>query len=345
MEDADRRSPIPGQALTSSKSSSSSRSISEKSDADADTDPSIELLKLLEQERDDETVTASRDSPAHHHQQGPQSSHFRTPLSEAIRLYRSAADKCSSLWSELEALDAHCWVLEPDISRMPALARQLPWRRLALRTSGSSVTSVTVTLDWRTPRHPPQVRVLGPEHVVAHVRRAASLALSLPIVAGAQAATQNSSSSSSSSSRSGGGGGGGSGWRLDMSVRENLTTVLGLDLLPPPSVTDKADLVSAFDCGVCYSYLPPTAVTAGGGASASHDQLQQQQQQQGPDISCENPQCNRGYHRLCLLKWISGQANVRVNMNTLFASCPYCTHPIAVSTSGFADNIMRMGMG
>lgn len=62
------------------------------------------------------------------------------------------------------------------------------------------------------------------------------------------------------------------------------------------------------ECGICYAYLLHNV---------------------GPDRVCDNPHCNKAFHRACLYEWLQALPDRRQSFDTVFGSCPYCSENIA----------------
>ncbi|KAG9440033.1 hypothetical protein H6P81_020198 [Aristolochia fimbriata] len=103
-------------------------------------------------------------------------------------------------------------------------------------------------------------------------------------------------------------------WADDKSICENLAKMLEMDL-PGPSYGSKDEQV---DCGICYAiYLPvdpELGVTSGS----------------APDYTCDNPNCRKAFHSLCLRDWLCSITTTKQSFDVLFGTCPYCSEPIAV---------------
>lgn len=54
---------------------------------------------------------------------------------------------------------------------------------------------------------------------------------------------------------------------------------------------------------------------------------------EAPDVSCDNPQCSKPFHRSCLVEWLNSDTATRQSFSTLFGTCPYCSAPITVKVS------------
>lgn len=100
-------------------------------------------------------------------------------------------------------------------------------------------------------------------------------------------------------------------WNTEVRILHNLHTVLGVEF-PSPSSTQKQELSE--ECGICYTYRLDDAI---------------------PDTACDNPQCNKPFHQMCLYEWLralpsSHQTMSKYGFNTTYGECPYCNQPITV---------------
>eukprot|EP01018_Ginkgo_biloba_P006628 Gb_35791 [translate_table: standard] len=108
-------------------------------------------------------------------------------------------------------------------------------------------------------------------------------------------------------------------WKGDKLLRENLEDILEITF-PSPQDTVQEDISA--DCGICYAFRLPN-VDAHGAERGSV-----------PDRACDNPNCGRPFHSACLIEWLRSITTTRQSFDVLFGSCPYCSHPIAVKTTG-----------
>ncbi|XP_027179295.1 E3 ubiquitin-protein ligase FANCL isoform X2 [Coffea eugenioides] len=101
----------------------------------------------------------------------------------------------------------------------------------------------------------------------------------------------------------------------DRSFSENLTSILDIELPQPPEVR-KDDRQT--ECGVCYAqYLPIDDELGSKSGSAT-------------DYTCENNNCSRAFHSVCLRDWLRSITTTRQSFDVLFGNCPYCSNPVAV---------------
>ncbi|XP_068654457.1 uncharacterized protein [Aristolochia californica] len=107
-------------------------------------------------------------------------------------------------------------------------------------------------------------------------------------------------------------------WATDKSVPENLANVLETTL-PGPSFVSKDD--PQVDCGICYAiYLPVDSELGVISGSA-------------PDYTCDNPNCCKAFHSLCVRDWLRSITTTRQSFDVLFGNCPYCSEPVAVKVN------------
>ncbi|KAL0450124.1 UNVERIFIED_CONTAM: E3 ubiquitin-protein ligase FANCL [Sesamum latifolium] len=104
----------------------------------------------------------------------------------------------------------------------------------------------------------------------------------------------------------------------EKSFPENLARVFDTQLPQPPHVQKNEEQV---ECGICYAqYLPIDDELGAKSGSAT-------------DYTCENGNCNRAFHSVCLGDWLRSITTTRQSFDVLFGNCPYCSDPIAVKIS------------
>lgn len=93
-------------------------------------------------------------------------------------------------------------------------------------------------------------------------------------------------------------------WSDYDSILTNLQQVLEIEF-PSPAVSAKEEF--CLECGICYSYQLDDAI---------------------PNIICEDSNCNKSFHHVCLYEYIRMLPDVRTSFNKLFGECPYCSNPL-----------------
>ena len=187
-------------------------------------------------------------------------------------------DKYQDFWNELDDLDANTWILEPS-SQPPC--RSISERRIAV----TDMASIVVGLDINCPRGPPaSVRWVGAETAAYRDRLDRYVATS----------TDKDS-----------------GWRQNLSFKENLERALGIYLPSPPSETEEGSL----ECSICYSHVLPT----------------EEGSSELPDAVCDNEPCKRYYHETCLREWLQSLPSSRKSFDRIIGTCPYCSEPISAT--------------
>ncbi|KAG8376435.1 hypothetical protein BUALT_Bualt09G0064100 [Buddleja alternifolia] len=107
-------------------------------------------------------------------------------------------------------------------------------------------------------------------------------------------------------------------WAKEKSFPENLARVFDTHLLEPPHGEKNEEQV---ECGICYAqYLPIDDELGAKSGSAT-------------DHTCENGNCNRAFHSVCLGDWLRSITTTRQSFDVLFGNCPYCSDPIALKIS------------
>ncbi|PON92149.1 E3 ubiquitin-protein ligase FANCL [Trema orientale] len=104
-------------------------------------------------------------------------------------------------------------------------------------------------------------------------------------------------------------------WNKDSPFLENLTCLLEIQLPRPPDVQKIEPQV---ECGICYAQSLPVDEELGDKSGS------------GTDYLCENANCHRGFHSICLGDWLRSITTTRQSFNVLFGNCPYCSEPVAV---------------
>ncbi|XP_047315464.1 E3 ubiquitin-protein ligase FANCL isoform X2 [Impatiens glandulifera] len=105
-------------------------------------------------------------------------------------------------------------------------------------------------------------------------------------------------------------------WRKDNHVSENLAVVLETQLPGPPSNNHKNE--QQVECGICYAQCLPFDDELGDKSGSE------------TDYTCENGNCNRSFHTICLEDWLRSISSTRQSFDVLFGTCPYCSDPVAV---------------
>eukprot|EP00268_Persea_americana_P019757 TRINITY_DN20165_c0_g1_i11.p1 TRINITY_DN20165_c0_g1~~TRINITY_DN20165_c0_g1_i11.p1 ORF type:complete len:311 (+),score=48.44 TRINITY_DN20165_c0_g1_i11:301-1233(+) len=107
-------------------------------------------------------------------------------------------------------------------------------------------------------------------------------------------------------------------WMNEKPFPENLSNLLEAALPRPPDVKMDDEQI---DCGICYAqYLP---VDDELGLMSGN----------GPDYTCDGPNCGRAFHSLCLRDWLRSITTTRQSFDILFGNCPYCSGPVAVKVN------------
>ncbi|XP_057784386.1 uncharacterized protein LOC131001811 isoform X1 [Salvia miltiorrhiza] len=107
-------------------------------------------------------------------------------------------------------------------------------------------------------------------------------------------------------------------WAREKSFLENLLHIFG-NLLPQPSYLQQNE--EQVECGICYAQYLPTDDELGAKSGTA------------TDYSCENGNCNRAFHSVCLGDWLRSITTTRQSFDVLFGNCPYCSDPVAVKLS------------
>ncbi|XP_015582593.2 E3 ubiquitin-protein ligase FANCL isoform X1 [Ricinus communis] len=112
-------------------------------------------------------------------------------------------------------------------------------------------------------------------------------------------------------------------WMQDKTFLENLLSILETELPKPPDVQKNDQQI---ECGICYAQYLPIDDELGPRSGT------------GTDYTCDNSNCNRAFHSICLGDWLRSITTTRQSYNVLFGNCPYCSEPVAVKIN-YAKNI------
>ncbi|KAL2499545.1 zinc ion binding [Abeliophyllum distichum] len=107
-------------------------------------------------------------------------------------------------------------------------------------------------------------------------------------------------------------------WMKDKPFPENLVNVLDIQL-PQPQHVQRND--EQIECGICYAQNLPVDDELGMKSGS------------GTDYKCENANCNRAFHSVCLGDWLRSITTTRQSFGVLFGNCPYCSDPVAIKVS------------
>ncbi|CAI9111209.1 OLC1v1011380C1 [Oldenlandia corymbosa var. corymbosa] len=104
-------------------------------------------------------------------------------------------------------------------------------------------------------------------------------------------------------------------WNKEKPFSDNLASVMKIQLHEPPDAS-KCDQQT--ECGVCYAQYLPVDDELGSSSGAS------------TDYTCENNNCSRAFHSVCLGDWLRSITTSRRSFDVMFGNCPYCSSPVAV---------------
>jgi E3 ubiquitin-protein ligase FANCL len=245
-------------------------------------------------------------------------------LMSIVEQWESLLQSYQALWDQLDDLDDHTWILEPervaiDVSRTSAPSqlssssppptpkrppRHTTHRRVAMAPHASILLR---GFDPRTPYAVPSfIRFFGRESAVAPFRARFNRTVQYAWDASGET-----------------------------SLRRNLEVVLGIPL-PCPTATS-ASLENTNhrvytssngrgrfieECAICYthrlsSYGPLVLRKS---RASSNDTI--------PEVVCPNLRCGRVFHNFCLSEWLRGLPGASRSFQSLFGHCPYCFEAI-----------------
>ncbi|CAM8964154.1 unnamed protein product [Rhodiola kirilowii] len=99
---------------------------------------------------------------------------------------------------------------------------------------------------------------------------------------------------------------------------DNMSTSLETQIQGPLEVNVNCQQL---ECGICYAQYLPTDIELGTSSGS------------GPDYTCDNTNCSKAFHSVCLADWLRSITTTRQSFNVMFGACPYCSDPIAVKIS------------
>ncbi|KMZ64332.1 Ubiquitin ligase protein FANCL [Zostera marina] len=110
-------------------------------------------------------------------------------------------------------------------------------------------------------------------------------------------------------------------WNNSKTISENFTTLLEITFPGPSNVNAMEEDDKEIECGICYAQHLPV-----------DDELKRHSGAQ-PDYICDNSNCNRVFHTICLKDWLRSITTTRRSFDILFGNCPYCSDPVAVKVN------------
>ncbi|KAK1268598.1 hypothetical protein QJS04_geneDACA022107 [Acorus gramineus] len=228
----------------------------------------------------------------------------RSRLKDVVCQFSEHLEKLQEFWSTMDDIDRHLLVVDPRQA-----SRATTYRRVDL----GDECHLLLAIDASNPRSLPECRFFGPDAIVDILRKKWR---------------RNSRK-----------------WTTNKSCPENLGNMLETALPGPPNINEDDKQV---DCGICYAqYLPigKTLYLTGSlnsnkkiirmfcslrfSLSIEDDELEDQSGSP-PDYTCDNPNCSRAFHSLCLRDWLLSITTTRQSFDVLFGDCPYCSGPVAV---------------
>ncbi|CAN1342919.1 E3 ubiquitin-protein ligase FANCL [Linum perenne] len=97
---------------------------------------------------------------------------------------------------------------------------------------------------------------------------------------------------------------------------DNLASIFETGL-PTRQEVGKNDQQQA-ECGICYTHCLPIDDELGSMSGSATDYM------------CENTNCSRAFHSVCLGDWLRSITTTRQSFDVLFGNCPYCSDPVAI---------------
>ncbi|KAL9661465.1 hypothetical protein QQ045_026289 [Rhodiola kirilowii] len=107
-------------------------------------------------------------------------------------------------------------------------------------------------------------------------------------------------------------------WSEHKSFVDNMSNLLETQIQGPLEVNVNCQQL---ECGICYAQYLPTDIELGTSSGS------------GPDYTCDNTNCSKAFHSVCLADWLRSITTTRQSFNVMFGACPYCSDPVAVKIS------------
>ncbi len=240
--------------------------------------------------------------------------------------FQTTITKLQPFWQEMDDIDSNCLILEPSL---PA-RRSYVERRIALSES----ISIHLVFDPENPRSSPlSMRLSGAasEEILLlrkayqnYVTRGKNDGMSKIPRSKMNQNDENNSDlpyggevNDNNQRRM-------TGWDDQIGIRTNLERCFDLTLPSPINRDENLDFVN--ECGICYSHhlLDVDDHEDHNHAGPSHGDSTY------PNISCSNKNCERKYHKTCLLEWLQSLPNAKVSFDRIHGTCMYCCEPISV---------------
>ncbi|CAN1191376.1 E3 ubiquitin-protein ligase FANCL, partial [Linum perenne] len=105
-------------------------------------------------------------------------------------------------------------------------------------------------------------------------------------------------------------------WKKESRYADNLASIFETGL-PTRQEVGKNDQQQA-ECGICYTHRLPIDDELGSMSGSATDYM------------CENANCSRAFHSVCLGDWLRSITTTRQSFDVLFGNCPYCSDPVAI---------------
>uniref|UniRef100_A0A1B6LX46 RING-type domain-containing protein n=1 Tax=Graphocephala atropunctata TaxID=36148 RepID=A0A1B6LX46_9HEMI len=185
-------------------------------------------------------------------------------ITEMFNIFQSLVDSFQEFWEAYESLKSNTWLIDPEHPQLKDTHCRI--------IIGENV-SMLVTLNPQDVNTCPDIKFLGPEN--ATIQFINSMEKKLKTV----------------------------GWNEDMSVLENLVSLLGLQQFPQPD-GESAAAAEQGECSICFTLrLDDQAL---------------------PSKVCNNTKCNSYFHITCLAQWFQAVPTNETSFNLISGDCPCC---------------------
>ncbi|CAN0864982.1 E3 ubiquitin-protein ligase FANCL [Linum grandiflorum] len=104
-------------------------------------------------------------------------------------------------------------------------------------------------------------------------------------------------------------------WKKESKYAENLASIFETRF---PSRLEVGKNDQQAECGICYTHCLPIDDELGSMSGSA------------TDYTCENTNCSRAFHSVCLGDWLRSITTTRQSFDVLFGNCPYCSDPVAI---------------
>lgn len=217
-------------------------------------------------------------------------------LSQIFKSFITKLKDYQNLWNVLDEVDDRCKVLDP-----PRCDRSKLYRRIAL----SEQISMQINLAVDSPTSMCEATFFGKKEMIAPFYDFYYKGPTL--------------------------------WNNNASLVDNLEKILDVQFERQPVSLNTAS--QTVECGVCCSFeLTKQYDTSNENISAQSNTPNKRRRLNKvdgkevsfPDCYCDNPNCSKAYHAICLEAWLSAVPSTKHTTDSLHGTCLYCDSSINV---------------